>query len=99
MGVIRGPESIPELYIGGATHPIRPSKNLMTDPANTEKVPVGGRWWQLIVGIICMSMIANLQYGWTLFVNPIADKHHWTKPAIQVAFTLFVLIETWLVPI
>src|SRR5579871_3310162 len=61
--------------------------------------PIGGRWWQLIVGIICMSMIANLQYGWTLFVNPIADKHHWTKPAIQVAFTVFVLIETWLVPI
>jgi MFS transporter, OFA family, oxalate/formate antiporter len=57
------------------------------------------RWWQLIVGIICMSMIANLQYGWTLFVNPIADKHHWTKPAIQVAFTIFVLVETWLVPI
>jgi OFA family oxalate/formate antiporter-like MFS transporter len=57
------------------------------------------RWWQLIVGIICMSMIANLQYGWTLFVNPIAEKHHWTKPAIQVAFTIFVLIETWLVPI
>jgi OFA family oxalate/formate antiporter-like MFS transporter len=71
----------------------------MTDPANTEKVPVGGRWWQLIVGIICMSMIANLQYGWTLFVNPIADKHHWAKPAIQVAFTLFVIIETWLVPV
>jgi MFS transporter, OFA family, oxalate/formate antiporter len=71
----------------------------MTDTANIEKGPAGGRWWQLIVGIICMSMIANLQYGWTLFVNPIADKHHWTKPAIQVAFTLFVLIETWLVPI
>ncbi len=71
----------------------------MTDTAKIEKGPAGGRWWQLIVGIICMSMIANLQYGWTLFVNPIADKHHWTKPAIQVAFTLFVLIETWLVPI
>ncbi|HEY2850723.1 MAG TPA: oxalate/formate MFS antiporter [Gemmatimonadaceae bacterium] len=66
-----------------------------------EKTPPGthaNRWWQLIVGIICMSMIANLQYGWTLFVNPIADKHHWTKPAIQVAFTVFVLVETWLVP-
>ena len=71
----------------------------MTDPAKIVKGPIGGRWWQLIVGIICMSMIANLQYGWTLFVNPIADKHHWTKPAIQVAFTLFVLIETWLVPV
>ena len=58
-----------------------------------------GRWWQLIVGIICMSMIANLQYGWTLFVNPIADKHGWTRPAIQVAFTIFVLVETWLVPV
>jgi len=56
------------------------------------------RWWQLILGVICMSMIANLQYGWTLFVNPIENKHHWGLPAIQVAFTVFVLIETWLVP-
>jgi OFA family oxalate/formate antiporter-like MFS transporter len=46
-----------------------------------------------------MAMIANLQYGWTLFVNPIADKFHWTKAAIQVAFTIFVLTETWLVPV
>ena len=57
------------------------------------------RWAQLVIGIICMAMIANLQYGWTLFVNPIADKYHWTKAAIQVAFTIFVLTETWLVPI
>jgi OFA family oxalate/formate antiporter-like MFS transporter len=53
---------------------------------------------QLINGIICMVMIANLQYGWTLFVNPIDQKYHWGKAAIQVAFTLFVLTETWLVP-
>ena len=46
-----------------------------------------------------MVMIANLQYGWTLFVNPINDKHHWGLPAIQVAFTVFVLVETWLVPL
>jgi OFA family oxalate/formate antiporter-like MFS transporter len=71
----------------------------MNDSANPEGNRSGGRWWQLIVGIVCMSMIANLQYGWTLFVNPIADKHHWGKPAIQVAFTIFVLVETWLVPI
>jgi MFS transporter, OFA family, oxalate/formate antiporter len=56
------------------------------------------RWVQLVLGIICMVMIANLQYGWTLFVTPIADKFHWTKAAIQWAFTLFVLTETWLVP-
>ena len=57
------------------------------------------RWLQLVAGIICMVMIANLQYGWTLFVGPIGDKYHWTKAAIQVAFTIFVLTETWLVPI
>jgi OFA family oxalate/formate antiporter-like MFS transporter len=51
------------------------------------------------MGIVCMAMIANLQYGWTLFVNPIADKYGWSKAAIQVAFTIFVLTETWLVPI
>jgi OFA family oxalate/formate antiporter-like MFS transporter len=59
----------------------------------------GYRWAQLLMGIVCMAMIANLQYGWTLFVNPIADRHGWSRAAIQVAFTIFVLTETWLVPI
>jgi OFA family oxalate/formate antiporter-like MFS transporter len=54
---------------------------------------------QLLMGVICMAMIANLQYGWTLFVNPISDKYGWSRAAIQVAFTIFVLTETWLVPI
>ena len=57
------------------------------------------RWGQLVFGIICMVMIANLQYGWTLFVNPIDQKYHWGRAAIQVAFTIFVLTETWLVPV
>src|SRR5262245_14648892 len=57
------------------------------------------RWGQLIFGIICMVMIANLQYGWTLFVTPIDEKYHWGRAAIQVAFTIFVLTETWLVPL
>jgi len=56
-------------------------------------------WVQLIVGVIAMASVANLQYGWTLFVNPIDAKFHWGRPAIQVAFTIFVLIETWLVPV
>ena len=46
-----------------------------------------------------MVMIANLQYGWTLFVTPIDQKYHWGRAAIQVAFSIFVLTETWLVPI
>ena len=60
---------------------------------------LGNPWTQLIIGIICMACVANLQYGWTLFVNPIDAKYHWGRAAIQVAFTTFVLIETWLVPV
>ena len=44
-------------------------------------------------------MIANLQYGWTLFVDPIDAKYHWGRAAIQLALTLFVVVETWLVPV
>src|ERR671912_1948099 len=57
------------------------------------------RWGQLVFGVICMVMIANLQYGWTLFVGPIDQKYNWGLAAIQIAFTIFVLTETWLVPI
>src|SRR5690242_5552169 len=60
--------------------------------------PASYRWLQLFMGIVCMAMIANLQYGWTLFVNPISAKYGWTRASIQVAFTIFVLTETWLVP-
>ena len=58
-----------------------------------------GRWGQLVYGVVCMVMIANLQYGWTLFVNPIDQKYHWGVPAIQVAFSVFIATETWLVPV
>jgi OFA family oxalate/formate antiporter-like MFS transporter len=57
------------------------------------------RWLQLAMGVVCMAMIANLQYGWTLFVDPIDAKFHWGRVAIQTAFTLFVVTETWLVPV
>ena len=58
----------------------------------------GTRWTQLVLGIICMASVANLQYGWTLFVLPIQHQWGWSKAEIQVAFTIFVLCETWLVP-
>ena len=63
------------------------------------KSPFANPWTQLVLGIICMVMVANLQYGWTLFVGPIDAKYHWGRASIQVAFTIFVLLETWLVPV
>jgi OFA family oxalate/formate antiporter-like MFS transporter len=61
--------------------------------------PFANPWVQLVIGVLCMACVANLQYGWTLFVNPIDAKYHWGRPAIQVAFTIFVLFETWLIPV
>jgi OFA family oxalate/formate antiporter-like MFS transporter len=70
--------------------------NLNSQPSTS---PWANPWVQLVLGVICMACVANLQYGWTLFVNPIDTKYHWGRAAIQVAFTVFVLIETWLVPV
>src|SRR5437773_10426936 len=71
---------------------------IASGPAADRRASASARWVQLVLGIARMVAIANLQYGWTLFVNPIDSKFHWGKTAIQVAFTLFVLAETWLVP-
>jgi OFA family oxalate/formate antiporter-like MFS transporter len=57
------------------------------------------RWSQLWLGVVCMVLIANLQYGWTLFVNPMNKAHGWSLGAIQVAFAIFIATETWLTPI
>jgi MFS transporter, OFA family, oxalate/formate antiporter len=60
--------------------------------------PPTNRWLQLVVAILCMVMIANLQYGWTLFVQPMNSANHWSVADIQIAFSLFVALETWLTP-
>jgi OFA family oxalate/formate antiporter-like MFS transporter len=59
---------------------------------------VMNRWVQLVAGIIAMMAIANLQYAWTLFTTPIQAHLHVSLVAVQWTFTLFVALETWLVP-
>jgi OFA family oxalate/formate antiporter-like MFS transporter len=66
-----------------------------TNPSTTYS---SNRWLQLILGIVCMASVANLQYGWTLFVLPIQQQWGWSKAEIQVAFSIFILLEIWLVP-
>ena len=57
------------------------------------------RWMQLAVGVICMVATANIQYAWTLFVPEIQKTFGWERASIQIAFTIFVLVQTWLAPI
>src|SRR5438132_8938677 len=59
---------------------------------------LSNRWLILLFSVLSMVAVANFQYGWTLFVPPL-QKHLGAEQAvIQVTFTVFVLLETWLVP-
>ena len=60
---------------------------------------VNSRWFQLVASLIAMVMIANLQYAWTLFVNPLRQANGWSLAEVQWAFTLFILFQTWVQPI
>src|SRR5690348_9859997 len=60
---------------------------------------INNRWFQLCASLIAMIMIANLQYAWTLFVNPLKEGTGWSLTDIQLAFTLFIFFQTWVQPI
>jgi OFA family oxalate/formate antiporter-like MFS transporter len=61
-------------------------------------VNINNRWFQLCASLIAMIMIANLQYSWTLFVEPMRTATKWKLSDIQWAFTLFILFQTWVQP-
>jgi len=60
---------------------------------------LSNRWFQLAAALIAMIMIANLQYAWTLFVQPLQTTTGWKLSDIQFAFTLFILFQTWVQPL
>jgi MFS transporter, OFA family, oxalate/formate antiporter len=57
------------------------------------------RWFQLGASVVAMTMIANLQYAWTLFVVPLQQANGWELARVQWAFTLFILFQTWAQPL
>jgi OFA family oxalate/formate antiporter-like MFS transporter len=68
-------------------------------PDTTSASPnLAGRWIQLWLGVLCMALIANLQYAWTLFVDPMHVARGWSLAEIQWAFSIFIATETWLTP-
>jgi OFA family oxalate/formate antiporter-like MFS transporter len=62
-------------------------------------VSINNRWFQLCASLVAMVMIANLQYAWTLFVQPLQGATGWRLSDIQFAFTLFILCQTWVQPL
>jgi OFA family oxalate/formate antiporter-like MFS transporter len=62
-------------------------------------VSINNRWFQLCASLVAMIMIANLQYAWTLFVQPMQAATGWKLSDVQFAFTLFILCQTWVQPL
>src|SRR5687768_3892481 len=56
------------------------------------------RWAQLVYGVACMVAASNIQYSWTQFVPEIQKAHGWERAAIQTAFSIFVVVQTWCTP-
>ena len=60
---------------------------------------INNRWFQLCASLVAMIMIANLQYAWLLFVEPMQAESGWMRSDIQFAFALFILCQTWVQPL
>jgi oxalate/formate antiporter len=58
-----------------------------------------GRWVQLGLGLIAMMAISSPQYVWTLFTKPLQDRLGATLAAVQVTFSLLIVLQTWLSPL
>src|SRR5437660_9558667 len=59
---------------------------------------LSNRWLILTASVVSMIAVANFQYGWTFFVPSLQKHFKAEQAAVQVTFTVFVLLETWLVP-
>jgi MFS transporter, OFA family, oxalate/formate antiporter len=57
------------------------------------------RWFRLAAAVLAMIMIGNLQYAWTIFVQPMMAAHHWKLSEVQWGFTVFIATMTWTMPL
>src|SRR6202167_1944013 len=57
------------------------------------------RWVQLVLGLIAMMSISSPQYVWTLFTKPLQESLGATLAAVQVTFTIVIVLQTWLSPL
>jgi len=56
------------------------------------------RWVQLGLGLVCMMAISSPQYVWTLFTRPLGAALGAAPAAIQVTFSLLIVLQTFFSP-
>ena len=58
-----------------------------------------GRWIQLGLGLVVMMAISSPQYVWTLFVKPFQATTGAGLAAVQVTFTVLIVLQTFFSPV
>jgi OFA family oxalate/formate antiporter-like MFS transporter len=71
----------------------------MPASASMTKAVSSTRWVQLLLGLIAMMSISSPQYVWTLFTKSFQDSLHSNLPAIQITFSIVIVLQTWLSPL
>lgn len=71
----------------------------MATDAQPSTVATSTRWRQLVLGVIAMMAISSPQYVWTLFVKPLQTATGGSLAAIQVTFSILIVLQTWLSPL
>jgi oxalate/formate antiporter len=56
------------------------------------------RWVQLGLGLVCMMAISSPQYVWTLFTKPLGSALGVAPAAVQVTFSLLIVLQTFFSP-
>ena len=73
----------------------------MSDTTATMATPLAHkltRWGQLGLGLICMMAISSPQYVWTLFTKPLGGALGAAPAALQVTFSLLIVLQTFFSP-
>jgi len=68
-------------------------------PEHAGSSSLENRWVQLAIMVLSTVTLSNMQYGWTLFVNPMRNETHWATAGIQLAFSILIFLNTWLAPL
>ncbi|MCI8208476.1 oxalate/formate MFS antiporter [Pseudomonas sp. S25] len=56
------------------------------------------RWYQLVIGMVCMMAISSPQYVWTLFTGPLMQKLGVSLAQVQITFSLLIILQTFFSP-
>jgi oxalate/formate antiporter len=74
----------------------------MSDSAASIELPLAHpatRWTQLGLALICMMAISSPQYVWTLFTKPLGGALAAAPAALQVTFSVLIVLQTFFAPL